>query len=222
MTESESESESESPARPASGAPASSRHVSEAASLRSEPKTRLVGVGVAVAMVLLAVVFATRFGEDPRAVSSPVVGKVVPDRRLPLLDGTGAAALDEFRGEVLVVNFWASWCVPCREEHAELEAAQRSYAGRGVRFIGIVYQDDPSEATKFLERLGRNYDHYVDENSRTAIDFGLFGVPETFYVDRDGMVQGKTAGAVTRATVTEAVDRMLSVDRPRPATTGTP
>lgn len=173
-------------------------------------------------MVLLAVVFATRFGENPRAISSPVVGKVVPNRTLPLLDGTGAASLEDFRGEVLVVNFWASWCVPCRREHAELAAAQRAYAGRGVRFVGIVYQDNPSEATKFLQQLGRNYDHYTDEGSRAAIDFGLFGVPETFYVDRDGTVRGKTAGAVTKATVSEAVDRLLSADRSDPVTTLTP
>jgi cytochrome c biogenesis protein CcmG/thiol:disulfide interchange protein DsbE len=170
-----------------------------------------VTVGIVVAVVVaLAIVLATRFGEDPRAVTSPVLGKVVPARPLPLLDGTGAASLTEFRDEVLVVNFWASWCVPCRAEHGELEAARRRYEGRDVRFVGIVYQDDPEAATAFLERLGRGYDHYIDAGSRTAIDFGLFGVPETFYVDRDGTVQGKTAGPVDTATVVEAVDRLLA------------
>ena len=184
--------------------------------------SRLVAVGVAMVILVLSLVLATRFGEDPRLVSSPVVGRAAPDRQLRLLDGTATASLAQFRGEVLVVNFWASYCGPCRQEHAELEAAQQTYARRGVRFVGIVYQDDPAAATRFLDRLGRNYDHYVDEGSRTAIDFGLFGVPETFYVDREGTVRSKTFGPVDEAIVSEAVDEILSDDRPHLAPSSIP
>ena len=171
-----------------------------------------IAVAAAAAVLItvaLAAVFAGRFGEDPRAVASPLVGKPAPTRELPMLDGSGVLSLDDLAGNVVVVNFWASWCVPCRREHAELAAAARRYEGQSVRFVGVVYQDKEGDARRFLDELGRPYDNVTDPGSRAAIDFGLFGVPETFFIDRDGIVRSRITGPVTTDAVAAAVDPLL-------------
>jgi cytochrome c biogenesis protein CcmG/thiol:disulfide interchange protein DsbE len=134
----------------------------------------------------------------------------VPAFDLPLLDGGGTLSSDDLRGEVVVVNFWASWCQPCRAEHGELAATADAYADRGVRFVGVVYQNDADDARAFLDDLGRSYDNVIDPDSETAIDFGLFGVPETFVIDRDGTVAGNVAGPVDRALLSATLDRVLA------------
>ena len=172
-------------------------------------RVALAAAAAVLVTVSLAAVFAGRFGEDPRAVASPLVGKPAPGRALPLLDGDGRLSLTDLKGSVVVVNFWASWCIPCRREHAELAAAAARYENDDVRFVGIVYQDSDRNARRFLDELGRSYDNVTDPGSRAAIDFGLFGVPETFFIDRDGIVRSRINGPVTEETVTAAVEPLL-------------
>ena len=171
---------------------------------------RWVAVAVVVVVLVLGVAFATRFGNDPRAVHSPLIGRPAPAVRLSPLGGGDHFLLSDLRGRPLVVNFWASWCVPCRAEHRELAAAHSRYAHQGVRFLGVVYQDDPARARGFLDELGWTHEYATDPGSRAAIDFGVFGVPETFFVDRDGIVRGRVAGPVTQAAVASTLDRMLA------------
>jgi cytochrome c biogenesis protein CcmG/thiol:disulfide interchange protein DsbE len=162
---------------------------------------------LAIGMVILAAAaFGTRFGTDPGVVDSPLIGREVPDVTLPYLEQEGELALRELRGEILVVNFWASWCVPCREEHPALVAAAERYEDEGVRFLGIVYQDQLEQATAFLDDLGRGYDHLDDASSGAAIEFGVFGLPETYVIDRDGVVAAKITGATTFDRLTRTID----------------
>lgn len=107
------------------------------------------------------------------------------------------------------MNFWASWCQPCRAEHGELAAVAEAYEDRGVTMVGVVYQNDADDARAFLDDLGRSYDNVLDPGSETAIDFGLFGVPETFVIDRDGTVAGNVAGPVDAALLSATLDRVL-------------
>ena len=181
---------------------------------------RLGGRGVRrVAFVVVALVaavsisLALRFGSDPRAVETPLLGRPVPDVRLRYLEKPGSVRLRALRGSVIVVNFWASWCIPCRQEHAALLNAAATFQADGVRVLGVLYQDNASDAKAFLDAEGRGYDVLTDPGSRAAIEFGLFGVPETFVVDRHGHIAAKIAGPVDDATLSNAIKTVLRSGR---------
>ena len=166
---------------------------------------RWVAVGVVVVLVVAwAFVAGRSLGRDPRQVRSVLLGKPAPAFELPTLDG-GTVDSADWRGDVVVVNFWASWCVPCREEAPELEAFAEQWRDRGVRLVGIVYNDEESEAAAFRDRYGLTYPQALDPGGRAAIDFGVFGVPETYVIAADGTVMAKLLGAVDAATLERVV-----------------
>src|SRR5665811_1833157 len=137
---------------------------------------RIAAIGVVVVFAGLAVVFSSRFGRDPNLVESPLVGQPAPSFELPLLDGSGTAALTDFAGDIVVVNFFASWCPACRAEHDDLVSTAEAFADSGVSFVQIAYQDEPKDTIAFLDELGWSpaTTYLIDEGSRAAIAFGLF------------------------------------------------
>lgn len=165
---------------------------------------------------VLAVVLASRFGSDPALSESPLLGKPMPDANLPRLVGEGEVDLGDFEGDILVVNFFASWCLECRLEHDALVAASDSFAGSGVRFVGIAYQDDPVDALGFLEEegLSPSTEYLLDEGSRAAIAFGVVGVPETYFVDADGTVVGRIIGPTDALTLGSTIDAIRRGEDP--------
>lgn len=190
---------------------------SEAPETAPPPRPRSTWIAIAGIVVLAAVlafVFIGRFGEDPRLVDSPLIGKPFPDISLPYLEEEGSLSFADFRGQILVVNFWASWCYPCRLEHPALTGASAAYAedGQPVHFVGVLYQDQPGPAIAFLDELGRgeNYSYVVDEGSRATVELGVFGVPETYFVDADGIIRGKVQGQVSASTLTRTIDDLLA------------
>lgn len=177
-------------------------------------------VVIAVLAIGIGAVFGARLGKDPTLVDTPLIGTRVPDRQVPYLEGTGSLSLSQFRGQVVVVNFWASWCIACRKEHPELLAAANAYRDRGVQFVGVVYQDRKATATAFLDEMGRggtNYRYVTDPDSRMAIDFGVFGVPETFFIGRDGKIAAKITGASTFPLLSGTINALLANQSPDPS-----
>ena len=157
---------------------------------------------------------------DPKDIPSPLPGKPAPPFALavfapgqpPLARPIGdTIRLSDLRGQVVVLNFWASWCLACRDEHATLSAVAREYVGKPVHFVGSLYQDRTSAGTAWIAEMGgQSYPSVEDPKSRTAIDYGLYGVPETFIISPDGRVARKITGPADAATVTRIVDSLLS------------
>lgn len=169
-----------------------------------------VGVTVGIVVVTgVAVVFASRFGTDPTLGPSPLVGKPAPLFSATAIEDATPVTLADFAGDVLVINFWAPWCVPCREEHAVLVAAASAYASADVTVLGLAYESELDDVIAFLDELGRGYPVAMDDRSRAAIAFGVRGVPETFFIDRNGIVVGKVSGAVDAAVMTSTLDAIL-------------
>ncbi|MGH8311644.1 MAG: redoxin domain-containing protein, partial [Steroidobacteraceae bacterium] len=156
-------------------------------------KRALIAAALAIPIIALL-----RFGltRDPHAIASPLPGRPTPAFDLAVFaSGNGANApapgtrvrLSELRGNVVVVNFWASWCLPCKDEHAALSQIATRYADSTVRFVGVVYNDVTANALRWIEEMGgQAYPALLDPGTRTAIDFGVYGVPETFFIARDG------------------------------------
>ena len=182
----------------------------------SQRRVRWIVAGVVLAGVLIGLVAA--FGFDRKeAPPSVLIGEPVPPLTLDYLEQNGALALDSVEG-VAVVNFWATWCVACRDEHQLLLTAADAY--RGVEFLGIVYQDETANAVEFLDERGRGYANLVDPASRAAVDFGVFGIPETYFL-AEGQIVAKVSGPLTDEVLASTLNSILVGESPGGQTTGT-
>lgn len=183
---------------------------------------RWAGFGIASITVILAVVLASRFGTDPGLVESPLIGLQAPEFDLPTLSGDDSVALPDLRGDIVVVNFFASWCLECRREHADLVATSDAFANRGVRFVQIGYQEEPETSLAYLAEAGTSEStHYLaDPGSRTAIAYGVFGIPETFFIDAEGIVVGKIIGEADALILGATLDTILNGGTPGQTITG--
>jgi cytochrome c biogenesis protein CcmG, thiol:disulfide interchange protein DsbE len=149
------------------------------------------------AFALLAVLLGVGLTLKPREVPSPLIGKAAPAFSLPQLGDAGQSFTPaSMRGQVWLLNVWASWCAPCREEHPLLVALARQSK---LPIVGLNYKDDTRNAQEWLLRLGDPYrTTAVDRDGRAGIDWGVYGVPETFVIDRAGVVRHKVIGPLTQ------------------------
>ena len=170
--------------------------------------------------LVLGAVFGSRFGKDPRLVESPLIGKPAPDAVLPYLEQDGELTLSELRGQIVVLNFWASWCLSCRFEHDDLLATAMAYASKDVQFIGVDFQDENDDAIAFLNELGRGYPNVVDVDSRLGVELGVYGIPETFFIDREGIVVAKISGESNANALGAVLDDILAGREPGSLETG--
>ena len=172
-------------------------------------------------LVMLSVPVVALFGfglrHDPHDIPSPLPGHEAPPFTLGVITRGDLAttagdtvALARYRGQVVVVNFWASWCLACRSEHVELSRVASAYAGRGVQFLGVLHKDRDESAKSWIAAMGgQSYPTLRDPGSRTAIDFGLYGVPETFFIGPDGRVTYKQVGPVSEQVLREQIEIAL-------------
>ncbi|MBI2526857.1 MAG: redoxin domain-containing protein [Candidatus Rokubacteria bacterium] len=174
---------------------------------------RWVRWAIPVAAIPVIVLLAYGFRTDPRAIPTPLVGKPAAAFSLKTFDGP-EISLAGLRGRVVVVNFWASWCYPaCYEEAPVLERGWRAYKDRGVMLVGINIQDKEEPARQFLARFNHTFPNAPDPTGRVSVDYGVYGVPETFFIDPAGRIRAKHVGAVTDEIFSANVDRLLA-ERP--------
>jgi cytochrome c biogenesis protein CcmG/thiol:disulfide interchange protein DsbE len=183
---------------------------------------RWVGYGVALAAVAFAVVLASRFGTDPGLVESPLLGQPGPEFELAPLEGGDPVSLADLHGDIVLVNFFASWCLQCRTEHAALTSTADAFADQGVTLVQIAYQESPPASLDYLETAGRSEAAFylADPGSRTAIAYGVFGIPETFFIDEDGIVVGKIIGESDAFTLGATIDAIKAGEMPGQSVTG--
>ena len=151
----------------------------------------LMGVG------LIVILLGYGFYRDPRYIPSPLVGGPAPDFALEMFDGK-TVRLSEFRGKTVMLDFWASWCVPCRAEARDLEAAWKRQ-GDDVVFLGINIQDKRADALGFIDEFGITFVNGRDPDGKIAVDYGVWGIPEAFFISPAGRITYKHVGAIPPA-----------------------
>lgn len=160
-----------------------------------------------LAFVLLAGLLWQGIGKDTTHVPSPLIDRPAPDFTLPRMDGAGTLGLTDLRGRPFILNVWASWCAGCQLEHPVFNAyAQRPDA---IPVIGLNYKDSPDAARRWLERFGDPYRVIaVDADGRASIDWGVYGAPETFFVDAAGVIRYKHIGPIDEHTLRTQAARL--------------
>jgi cytochrome c biogenesis protein CcmG/thiol:disulfide interchange protein DsbE len=146
---------------------------------------------------------------DPNLVESPLPGRAAFAFSAPTLDAD-TLSLADLEGKVVVLNFWASWCVACIDEHRVFIDAEGYYADQDFQMLGVVYQDEPANARRWMGRMGGNWPSLIDPASRIAIDYGVYGVPETYFIGKDGLIAHKQIGPVNAMLMRQLVDSMLA------------
>jgi cytochrome c biogenesis protein CcmG/thiol:disulfide interchange protein DsbE len=180
-----------------------------------KPRRRLIVFLPLVLFLALTALFFLRLGGgDPSRVPSALIGRPAPDTTLPPVEGLSLPGITPaiFAGQVTVVNVWASWCVPCHDEAPLLHELAKD---QRIRIVGIDYKDQPENARRFLGRYGNPFAAAgADANGRASIEWGVYGVPETFIVGRDGRIAYKLIGPISpenlQAELKPAIEKALA------------
>ena len=162
------------------------------ASRAGRTRLGLLVTGLVVISALVALL-ASGFGRDPAEMRSVLIERPAPDFTLLDLDGT-PVSLSSLQGQPVILNFWSTWCAGCKDEHGALLNAARQHPE--VQFLGVIYQDNSEKIRRYLKAAGGAYPHLEDPGGQAAFDYGVTGIPETFFIDASGQVVHKEARPV--------------------------
>ena len=157
-----------------------------------------ITLALSAACAALVIVLAKGFGRDPHEVPFMLRGQPAPAFALKTLQTGEVVSLEKLRGKPVVLNFWSTWCGPCRMEHPVLDWAFREY-GTQAHFLGAVFEDTEENALGYIARAGSPYPQLVDPKSQMAVDYGVAGVPETYFIDAEGIIRDKFVGPISRS-----------------------
>ena len=168
--------------------------------------SRVARVAAVVALLGLVVVLALAFRRDPHDIRTGTVGKPAPAFVLARLDGGGDLALSQYAGKVVVVNFFASWCLPCKQENPALVRVYERYRGSDVVIVGVLYQDSLDAGRTYVRDMGVVWPTVADDAGRVALSYGVFGIPETFFIGPDGVIAGRHIGPIDEVTLARGIE----------------
>lgn len=171
----------------------------------------LLLAAVTAAVLAIGALLAVGLSNRGALATSPLVGREAPNFTLPGLDGRpdSRLRLSDLRGQVVVVNFWASWCAECRTEQDALNQTWQRYRDAGVVVVGVNFQDATGDAREYVAESGTTYPVVVDRDSSTALAYGLRGVPETYVIDREGRMVDRVIGPVTADRLAERLTDLV-------------
>lgn len=174
--------------------------------------SRLLRYSVVLAVGVIVVVLMLAFRRDPRDIRTGTVGKPAAAFTLEQLDGSGPLAVRPGNGSVIVVNFWASWCIPCKQENPALVRVWERYRTSDVQLVGVLYQDSREAGLAYVRANGVRWPTVEDADGQVAFGYGVFGIPETYFIGPDGVIAGRHIGPIDEQTLVNAIERL----RPRP------
>ncbi|MBI2211515.1 MAG: TlpA family protein disulfide reductase [Deltaproteobacteria bacterium] len=171
---------------------------------RSAAPWRRLVITLAVLLPLIGIL-AYGFMRDPRYINSPLIGQQAAPFTVTLFDGK-KLSLDDLRGKAVFLNFWASWCPPCRAEARDLEAAWQRVKNSDVVFLGVDIQDTEEDARAYLREFDVTYPNGRDLTGKVAVDYGVWGIPETFFIDPQGRITYKHVGSLGTPLITAKLE----------------
>jgi len=173
--------------------------------------SRWLRAAIVVTMAALVVVLVLAFRRAPTDIKTGTVGRPAAAFTLQQLDGNATWSSETAKDKVLVVNFFASWCIPCKEENPALVRVYERYRASDVVFIGVLYQDSRESGLRYVRDNGVVWPTVIDDEGRVAFSYGVFGIPETFFVGRDGIVAGRHIGPIDEATLIRGIECLRAV-----------